>query len=116
MPPFSLTDTRRATPAGMERRTDRRFILRTPGLVADENGCYDCIIVDISLGGAMLEGDLPFESGQEIAIGFDTLMGLTGKVAHKGKTFVGVRFIEAPGRRDLIRRWIVNRLKRVRKQ
>ena len=104
-------DTRRATPAGMERRTDPRFALRTPGLVAGTVGVYDCVVADISLGGCMLEGRLPLRHGEEIAIGFDTLMGLLGNVAHAGDDFIGVRFQESAVRRDEIRNWMVARLK-----
>ncbi len=110
----TLTDTRRQTPSVLERRGAPRFALRTPALVATIDGVYDCLIADISLGGCMLEGRLPLARGTEVAVGFDTLMGLVGHVVHAGDGFFGVRFDDSAGRRDDIRRWMVARLRSAR--
>ena len=88
------------------RRRDVRYRLEAPGLVAHADGIFDCIVADISVGGAMLEGDLPFPAGSEIALGFDTLMGIVGEVAHRGDGFVGVRFLGDDAQRRLIVAWI----------
>jgi len=99
-----------------ERRSHRRYSLRAPGLVADMSGVYDCVVADISVGGAMLEGTLPIEGGAEVALGFDTLVGVVGVVVHRGEGFVGVRFGEDAGQRARIQAWIARRLKAARRQ
>jgi len=104
------------SPAGRERRRHNRFSLRAPGLVADIEGVYDCIVSDISIGGAMLEGELPLEYGAEVAIGFDTLMGVVGVVVHRGEGFVGVQFSEDADQRARVTAWIAKRLKAARRQ
>ena len=50
-------------PTGAERRTEVRYALVVPGLVADRTGVHDCIVVDISLGGCMLEGEFHMRNG-----------------------------------------------------
>lgn len=99
------------TPTGAERRADARYELAVPGLVADIDGCYDCKVVDLSLGGCMLEGSFEIPDGAEVAVGFDSLIGLVGQVVHAGPGFVGIKFRTKPDRRDDIRIWIANRLR-----
>lgn len=94
-----------------ERRTDVRYALVAPGLVADRTGVHDCIVVDISLGGCMLEGEFHMRNGLEVAVGVDSLMGLLGEIVHAGPGFVGVKFHMVPDRRSDIRAWISARLK-----
>ena len=99
-----------------ERRQHRRYDLRAPGLAADMNGVYDCVVGDISLGGVMLEGELPLEVGTEVAIGFDTLMGLVGTVMHHGDGFFGVKFVDDMEQRAKVADWIFRRLKAARRE
>lgn len=101
---------------GDERRSHRRYSLRAPGLVADLGGVYDCVVADISVGGAMLEGTLPIDAGAEVALGFDTLVGVVGTVVHRGEGFVGVRFSDDSAQRARIQAWIARRLKAARRQ
>lgn len=96
---------------GDERRVDVRYALTTPGLVADRTTVHDCIVVDISLGGCMLEGQFHLRNGMEVAVGFDKLMGLLGEIVHAGPGFVGVKFHTEPDRRNDIRDWIAGRMK-----
>jgi len=96
---------------GAERRTDVRYALVAPGLVADRTGVHDCTVVDISLGGCMLEGQFHMRNGMEVAVGVDSLMGLLGEIVHAGPGFVGVKFHAQPDRRNDIRAWIAARLK-----
>lgn len=99
-------------PAGAHQRVDMRYALHTPGLIADKIGVHDCIIVDLSLGGCMVEGDFNLQNGMEVAVGFDKLMGLVGVVVHTGPGFIGVKFDHTSDRRSEIRAWITARLKR----
>lgn len=94
-----------------ERRTDVRYALVAPGLVADRTGVHDYIVDDISLGGCMLEGEFHMRNGMEVAVGVDSLMGLLGEIVHAGPGFVGVKFHTSPDRRNDIRTWIAARLK-----
>lgn len=97
-----------------ERRRDQRYQLRAPGLVADKDGVHDCIVADISIGGAMIEGDLPLEQGQEIALAFDSLIGILGEVVHKGDGFLGVKFTGGPDQRLIVMDWVGARLRTAR--
>ena len=97
-----------------DRRRDQRYTLRAPCLVADINNAYDCIIADISVGGAMLEGDLPLDSGDEIALAFDSIIGLLGEVVHKGDGFIGVKFTGGPEQRVIVMDWVGERLRAAR--
>lgn len=89
-----------------ERRQDVRYRLEAPGLAAHADGVFDCIVADISVGGAMLEGDLPLAAGSEIALGFDSLIGVMAEVVHQGDGFLGVRFVHNAAQRRLIAAWI----------
>ena len=93
-----------------DRRQAQRYKLRAPGLVADEHGAYDCIVADISIGGAMLEGDLPLEKGQTIALAFDSLIGIFGDVVHTRDGFVGVKFINGDDQSLTLMNWVEARL------
>lgn len=93
------------------RRSTQRYKLRAPGLVADEDCAYDCIIADISIGGSMLEGDLPLEKGQTIALAFDSLIGIFGEIVHKRKGFCGVKFIDNEEQALILMDWVESRLK-----
>lgn len=106
----------RLTPtAPHERRLDRRYQLRAQGLVADAENCFDCVVADISVGGAMLEGDLPFSAGQEVALGFDSLMGMICEVVYRGTGFVGVRFKDDGDSRKKVAVWIAARARDARR-
>lgn len=96
------------------RRSDVRYSLRAPGLIADEAAFYDCIVADVSVGGAMLEGELPLPVGRQIALGFDTVMGVIGEVVHRGDGFVGVKFVGGDGERRMMVGWIRARLRDAR--
>ncbi len=96
------------------RRSAVRYRLSAPGLIADADAFYDCIVADVSVGGAMLEGDLPLPVGRQIALGFDTLMGVIGEVVHRGDGFIGVKFVGGDGERKAMVAWIRARLREAR--
>lgn len=100
--------------AGGRRRRNVRYRLAAPGLVADATGFHDCVVADISVGGAMLEGELALPIGSEIALGFDSLMGILGTVAHQGDGFVGVKFHGGDAQRQAIVAWIRERYRDAR--
>lgn len=77
----------------------------------DITGVHDCMVVDISLGGCMLEGDFHMRNGMGVAVGFGALMGLLGEIVNAGPGLVGVKFYSEPDRRSDIRAWIAARLK-----
>jgi hypothetical protein len=83
----------RARPA-FNRRLHQRHRISVPGLVADKLGCYDCIVTDVSDGGALLQGNLSLNIGQEIALGFDALLGILGKVVRIHDGFFGIEFTD----------------------
>lgn len=94
-----------------DRRRDVRYRIEEPCLVADATAVYDCIVADISVGGALLEGQLALSVGSEIAIGFDSVMGILGEVMHCGDGFVGVRFTGDASQRALLVAWLRKRLR-----
>lgn len=97
-----------------DRRQAQRYKLRAPGLVADESGAYDCIVADISIGGAMLEGDLPLTKGQKVALAFDSLIGIFGDVVHTREGFVGVKFSGGDDQSLILMNWVDARLRPAR--
>ena len=82
------------TGPAFNRRLHQRHRISVPGLVADKLGCYDCIVADVSDGGALLQGDLPLDIGHEIALGFDVLLGILGKVVRIHDGFFGIEFTD----------------------
>ena len=98
-----------------ERRRDQRYKLRAPGLIADVKGAHECIVADISVGGAMIEGEFPFEKGAEIAIAFDSMVGIFGEVVFLGENGVGIKFTGPPDQRLIVLDWVSARLKASRR-
>lgn len=98
-----------------ERRSDQRYTLRAPCLVADHEGAHECVIADMSIGGASLEGDLPLNEGQEVALAFDSLIGVLGEVVRVRDNGVNLKFTGGPDQRLFVMDWVSARLKASRR-
>lgn len=93
------------------RRRGRRYQLQAPGYAADQEAAYPCVVADISIGGALLEGDLPFEVGQELALAFDNLIGVRCEVAQVRDAGIGVRFTGGADQRLVVLDWVDGRIR-----
>ena len=101
--------TKRAEPAGAERRRETRYALSEPVTVTLGGVRHDCSMSDNSTGGAMIEGDLPVEAGTKVRVDFADFADVTARVVYVGDGFFGTQFIDAARHRDAIRAWIFER-------
>lgn len=100
----------RTDTAFAERRSHERYETDEPALVIADSGAAPCRLSDISLGGALLEGDLPLNTGDAFALCVLDLPELTGRVVHCGNGFYGVQFADDREMRVAIRTWIQRRM------
>ena len=59
---------------------------------------FDCIVVDLSLGGARLHFAERIEMGQEVALILDRIGSLRAEVVWQEERSIGVRFTDDPQR------------------
>lgn len=57
---------------------------------------FDCIVVDLSLGGARLHFPEPIEKGQKVTLILDRIGDLGAEVVWQQERSIGVRFTDDP--------------------
>ncbi len=103
-------------PRGAERRTQTRYVVRELAGVLHGQTELLAVLTDISAGGAMLEGDLPFANGTRITLAFGEFTDLPARVAHAGTGFCGVQFLHDGEQRLSVVNWIRRRALERRRQ
>ena len=79
------------------RRTVRKRVLWAAKLdVAGQR--YDCIVVDLSLGGARLHVTAPVLKGEIVTLRLDRFGALSAEVMRQEERSIGIRFVEDPQR------------------
>ena len=96
-------------PAVAERRRHERYEAGETVTVSFAGLRKDCIMSDISLGGAMLEGYLPVEDGTELLLSFAQFDNLPARAVYVGEGFCGVQFLNPAEYRGAIGKWIQGR-------
>ena len=69
-----------------------------------------CKLSDISMGGALIEGNLPLEKGDTFQLCILDLPEITAKAMHCGNGFYGVQFQNTARFRNAIGIWIRRRM------
>lgn len=80
-------------PRGAEKRRTVRYAVDEPALVIVGKHALACRMNDISLGGAMLEGELPLQVEDHFRLVVLDLPELVCRVAHVGNGYLGVSFV-----------------------
>ncbi|MGI9407216.1 MAG: PilZ domain-containing protein [Hyphomicrobiaceae bacterium] len=96
-----------------DRRRHRRVELSLLGRFMRENREeHHCRLVDISLGGASLQGPLTVEQGETIVVYFDELGRLEGTVVRRMEDGFAMMFKATPRKREKLAEqltWLINR-------
>lgn len=79
------------------RRTVRKRVLWAATLKGEEGSC-DCVVVDLSLGGAKLLLSMTITEGQKVALTLGRFGTFNGEVVWRRADALGVRFLDDPER------------------
>ncbi|HXQ50955.1 MAG TPA: PilZ domain-containing protein [Stellaceae bacterium] len=79
-----------------ERRTHKRKPVLWAARVETRNGPADCIILDLSLGGAKLRAPVEVSANQPVMLVIDRFGALRAEVVWARKGHMGLRFVDAP--------------------
>lgn len=100
----------KADTRGGDRRAHLRYETNEPTLAVIGNVAAACRLSDISMGGALVEGNLPLENGDVFNLCILGLPELPAKAVHCGDGFYGVQFEGAQRYRNSIGIWIRRRM------
>ena len=92
----------RTTPISEEeaaalRRTIRKRVLWAAKLAHGAKR-FDCVVVDLSLGGARIYLAQPLEKGELVTLGLDRMGALRAEVVWQEGHSIGLRFVDEPER------------------
>lgn len=82
----------RAMPAAL-RRTVRKRVLWAAKLARGAQR-YDCVVVDLSLGGARIHLTQPMTKGETVTLKLDRLGLLRAEVVWQEEQSIGLRFVD----------------------
>lgn len=89
-------DTPDGDASGIEQRKYKRKPVLYGGRLETPNGAYDCITLDLSLGGAKLRLAKEVELKQPVVLVLDRFGVLQAEIAWQRPGLVGLRFTEDP--------------------
>ncbi|MFM9844207.1 MAG: PilZ domain-containing protein [Dongiaceae bacterium] len=69
-----------------------RFVYDRPAKIKLGDKEYDCVVHDISAGGALIMANLPFKVGDVVFLKLESIDDLTSEVRHREEDRVGLRF------------------------
>jgi chromosome partitioning protein len=69
-----------------------RFVYDRPAKIKLGDKEYDCVVHDISAGGALIMASVPFKVGDIVSLKLETIDDLTAEVRHREDDRVGLRF------------------------
>jgi chromosome partitioning protein len=69
-----------------------RFVYDRPAKIKLGDKEYDCVVHDISAGGALIMANLPFKVGDIVFLKLESIDDLTSEVRHREDDRVGLRF------------------------
>jgi len=69
-----------------------RFVYDRPAKIKLDDKEYDCVVHDISAGGALIMANLPFKVGDIVYLKLESIDDLTSEVRHREEDRVGLRF------------------------
>ena len=79
-----------------ERRRHKRKPVLWAARVETRSGATDCIILDLSLGGAKLRGTAPVAANQEVMLVIDRFGAVRAEVVWARSGHMGLRFTDKP--------------------
>ncbi len=100
----------RADTRGGDRRAHLRYETNEPALAVIGNVATACRLSDISMGGALIEGNLPLKQGDLINLCVLDMPDIPAKTVHCGDGYYGVQFQDATRFRKAIGIWIRRRI------
>jgi PilZ domain len=81
---------------GAERRHHKRKPVLWAARVETRDGPCECIILDLSLGGAKLRGATDVAADQAVTLVIDRFGALKAKVVWSRQNYMGLRFTDSP--------------------
>ena len=79
------------------RRTVRKRVLWAAHLMV-ANRRFDCVVVDLSLGGARLHYSEPVSKGEQVTLVLERIGSLEAEVVWQEERSIGLRFTDEPQR------------------
>jgi hypothetical protein len=83
-------------PSDEERRQHKRKPVLWAARVETRNGPADCVILDLSLGGAKLRAPVAVSAKQPVMLVIDRFGALRAEVVWARRGHMGLRFVDAP--------------------
>ena len=93
----------------VDRRAFVRYETNEPATANINGKAIPCRLSDISLGGALLEGDLDLDAGSGFALDILDLPTLEVTVVHCGNRYFGVQFRDMQRARGQVENWLRRR-------
>jgi hypothetical protein len=78
-----------------ERRQHKRKPVLWSARVESRDGAADCIILDLSLGGAKLRGQLGVQARQSVTLVIDRFGAIRAEVVWARQGYMGLRFTDS---------------------
>lgn len=100
----------KADTRGGDRRAHLRYETNEPALAVIGNVAAACRLSDISMGGALIEGNLPLSQGELFNLCILDLPEIPSKAVHCGNGYYGVQFQDTARFRKAIGIWIRRRM------
>lgn len=69
-----------------------RFVYDRPAKIKHDDRVFDCVVHDISAGGALIMASLPLKVGDIVSLTLESIEDLTAEVRHREEDRVGLRF------------------------
>jgi hypothetical protein len=69
-----------------------RFVYDRPAKLKHADQEFDCVVHDISAGGALIMASLPVKVGDLVSLKLESIDDLTAEVRHREDDRVGLRF------------------------
>ncbi len=77
-------------------RTEERFVVNRPAMLAANDGKQSCKVINLSLSGALLAGTENLEIGEPVRLFLDGVGTLSGNVVRTPGNRVGIQFADNP--------------------
>lgn len=106
----SYPDTPSPSSTAADRRVHLRYETSEPATAVVNGVPLPCRLTDMSMGGALLEGELPLSSGSRFVLEILDLPPIQVKVVHSGDRYFGVQFQELEIVSALISVWLRRRV------
>lgn len=101
----------RPSPAGAERRREKRYEVELPGVMRQGDVALPVRLSDVSASGALAvvdEEHPAFSLGQALTLEIEGFDSIESRIVHLGRGFYGISFHNAHLHRQRLRVWLLD--------